>query len=108
MVTTLASRSVLIDLALLSDLVRPARTPIASAWARLSLAHKFLAAASVVVTCGMLLVGSWVAGWIEAGVVHNAAATAALYIDNAIKPHVQAPAAAAAGRSVKLEDIERA
>jgi signal transduction histidine kinase len=42
----------------------------------------------------MVLIGSWVAGRIEAAVVQNSAAAAALYMDNFISPHVQELASA--------------
>jgi hypothetical protein len=83
-----------VKITLLSELARSAKSKIKSVWARLSLSQRFCAAASVVVACGMILIGSWVAGRIEAGVVNNAAAAAALYIDNFVHPHVQELASA--------------
>ena len=87
-------RSNAVKITLLSELARSAKSKIKSVWARLSLSQRFCAAASVVVACGMILIGSWVAGRIEAGVVNNAAAAAALYIDNFVHPHVQELASA--------------
>jgi signal transduction histidine kinase len=71
------------------DVARAMQAKIQAGWARLSLSQKFCAAASVVVVCGMLLVGQWVASQIETGVVSNSAATTAFYIDNLVKPHLQ-------------------
>ena len=66
-----------------------ARDMVRAMQAKISLSQKFCAAASVVVVCGMLLIGQWVASQIETGVVNNSAATTALYIDNLVKPLLQ-------------------
>jgi signal transduction histidine kinase len=81
----------LIDASVLpgARIARAATAKVRSVWARLNLSQKFCAAASVVVVCGMALIGHWVASRIETGVVNNSAAAAALYIDNLVKPHLQ-------------------
>ena len=60
-----------------------------AAWKRCSLSVQFAMAASAVVVCGMLVIGSWVSDRIEAGVVHRAAAATALYMDSYVEPRVQ-------------------
>jgi len=72
------------------------RLPIAlarAAWQRFSLSLKFSMAASIVVTVGMIVIGSWVSARIEDGVVSNAATAGGSYVENHIAPHLQELAA---------------
>jgi len=72
------------------------RLPIAlgrAGWQRLSLSLKFSMAASIVVTIGMMVIGSWVSVRIEEGVVHTAATAGSSYVENHIAPHLQELAA---------------
>jgi signal transduction histidine kinase len=54
-----------------------------------SLAQQFLIVASGVLLLGMFTMGMWVTGRIEKGVADVRAASAALYINNFIAPHLQ-------------------
>jgi signal transduction histidine kinase len=58
-------------------------------WAGLSLAGQFIAAAMTVMICTMTVYGLWLDERIRAGVVHNTASGATLYINSAIEPHLQ-------------------
>ncbi|RJL06595.1 ATP-binding protein [Paracoccus siganidrum] len=55
----------------------------------MSLATQFVLAASVTLVSGMLVIGFWVASKIERGVMNNAAAMTALYVDAIIAPVLQ-------------------
>jgi signal transduction histidine kinase len=55
-------------------------------WNRLTLARQFLFAGSAVLIAGMGVLGIWVSGQIEAGVIRNSAAATALYVDSVIAP----------------------
>jgi signal transduction histidine kinase len=57
--------------------------------ARLSWAQRFLLASLVILVAGMAGIGAWVGGQIESGVVHQTAATTALYVDSVVAPHLQ-------------------
>lgn len=59
------------------------------AFARLSLARKFLLISFLVLFSGMLIIGTWVGRQIEIGVVNRTAAVKALYVDSFIAPHLQ-------------------
>ena len=56
---------------------------------RLGLATQFMLMSSLTVVLAMLILGYWVTAQIQHGVVHSAAAAAALYSDSLIEPHVQ-------------------
>ena len=58
-------------------------------WQQLSLTAKFMLAASLVVSCGMSLLGAWVAWRVEQDVIKHAAAESAFYMANFIEPHAQ-------------------
>lgn len=55
----------------------------------LSLVRQFLAATSLVLVAGMIILGQWVSAQIETGVVRNFATATAVYLDNFIEPHVR-------------------
>ncbi|MEQ1653939.1 MAG: ATP-binding protein [Hyphomicrobium sp.] len=58
-------------------------------WQALDLAAQFAVTAVAVIGTGMALLGWWVAGRIERGVIAHAAASAALHMDVFIETHVQ-------------------
>jgi signal transduction histidine kinase len=58
-------------------------------WRSWSLASQFTLVAAIVMGIAMAVLGSWVASRIESSVVNNTAASAALYMDRFIEPHVQ-------------------
>lgn len=58
-------------------------------WQALDLAAQFAVTAVAVIGTGMALLGWWVAGRIERGVIAHAAASAALHMDVFIEAHVQ-------------------
>ena len=58
-------------------------------WGSCSLAQQFAVVGSLVVVCGMVIIGAWVAKEIEGAVTRNTAASTALYMDSFIAPHVQ-------------------
>ncbi|MDX8460635.1 sensor histidine kinase [Mesorhizobium humile] len=59
---------------------------LARIWSRLSLAWQFVIAGGIGLLAVMLVVGLWVTSQIRDGVMHNAAATTALYVDSVIAP----------------------
>jgi signal transduction histidine kinase len=78
---------------MLNFLVRSRQTVVErlmARWASLSLAGQFIAAAMTVMICTMTIYGLWLDERIRAGVVHNTASGATLYINSAIEPHLQA------------------
>jgi signal transduction histidine kinase len=62
---------------------------VSQRWSASSLTAQFTFVAAMVMGIIMAVLGSWVAGRIETSVVHNTAASAALYMDRFIEPHVQ-------------------
>jgi signal transduction histidine kinase len=58
-------------------------------WRACSLATQFTAVAAVVMGIIMAVLGTWISARIESSVVSNTAASAALYMDRFIEPHVQ-------------------
>ena len=58
-------------------------------WRALGLASQFALAAALVIGTGMAILGSWVAGRIEKGVVEHAATSATLHLDSFVEPHLQ-------------------
>ncbi len=63
--------------------------PLRARWAAASLAAQFALASAIVITTGMALLGWWVSGRIERGVVEHGAASAALHMDIFIEPKLQ-------------------
>ncbi|RAZ87088.1 sensor histidine kinase [Mesorhizobium hawassense] len=59
---------------------------LARIWSELSLAWQFVIAGGIVLLAVMLVVGLWVTSQIRDGVLHNSAATTALYVDSVIAP----------------------
>jgi signal transduction histidine kinase len=62
---------------------------ITATWATWSLARQFLTCASLVLLPAMLLIGLWVSSSIRDSVTNNAAASAALYMENFVEPLIQ-------------------
>jgi signal transduction histidine kinase len=58
-------------------------------WAAASLAAQFALASAVVIATGMALLGWWVSGRIERGVIEHGAASAALHMDIFVEPQLQ-------------------
>ncbi len=63
---------------------------ITSIITRLSLAQQYMLANLVVLVISMTVIGWWVGGQIEAGVIDRTAAQTALYVDSVIDPPLQA------------------
>ena len=55
-------------------------------WNALSLAGQYCIAASAVLCCAMVAIGTWVTSEIEDGITTNAASSTALYVDSVIAP----------------------
>jgi signal transduction histidine kinase len=68
------------------DLVK---TQLVNLWTHLSLARQFMLASCVVIVGCMTGVGWWVSREIQAGVIHETAATTALYMNSFVAPLVQ-------------------
>jgi signal transduction histidine kinase len=75
---------------------------------RHNLVRQFLLVASGVLLLGMLTMGTWVTRRIESGVTEVAAASAALYINNFIAPHLQELAWSASLSAPNIEALNRA
>ena len=56
---------------------------------KLSLVHRFLLIGFLVLLAGMALIGTWVGGQIETGVVNGTGIVSNMYLDGAVTPHVQ-------------------
>ncbi len=54
----------------------------------LSLVQQFMLAGLVILLTGMIGIGAWMGQQIEAGVVHETATTAALYVNSFVAPHL--------------------
>jgi signal transduction histidine kinase len=63
---------------------------VAATWSRLSLTAQFILVAMSVMICSMTIYALWLDERIKAGVVQSAASGAALYINSAVEPHLQA------------------
>ena len=61
---------------------------------KLSLVHRFLLIGFLVLLAGMALIGTWVGGQIETGVVNGTGIVTNMYLDGAVSPHVQSLASA--------------
>src|SRR3569832_2422102 len=59
---------------------------LARVWGGLSLAWQFVIAGGIGLLAVMVVVGLWVTSQIRDGVLHNTAATTALYVDSVITP----------------------
>jgi signal transduction histidine kinase len=75
---------------------------------RHNLVRQFLLVASGVLLLGMLAMGTWVTRRIESGVTEVAAASAALYINNFIAPHLQELASTSSLSASNIEALNRA
>jgi signal transduction histidine kinase len=62
---------------------------IRARWSAASLAAQFAVTAAAVIGVSMALLGWWVAGRIERGVIEHAAASTSLHMDIFIEPHLQ-------------------
>lgn len=62
---------------------------ISGVFSRMDLPGRFLLVSLVIILLGSLRIGSWVSQIIEDGVVHQAGATSALYVDSFISPLFQ-------------------
>lgn len=62
---------------------------LVSRWRGSNLLTRFVVTSSALMLGGMLALGSWMAQRIETGVVNNAAATAALFVNSLVKASVQ-------------------
>ncbi|NOT70440.1 MAG: hypothetical protein HOP09_03865 [Hyphomicrobium sp.] len=71
------------------EAIRGMMLTLRTRWRAADLATQFALTALIVVGCGMAVLGSWVAGRIERGVIAHAAASAALHMDLFIEPHLQ-------------------
>lgn len=69
---------------------------ITSIFNRLSLAQQYMLASLIVLIISMIVMGWWVGGQIEAGVIDRTAAQTALYVDSVIDPPLQALSAGSA------------
>ncbi len=63
--------------------------PLRARWAAASLAAQFALASAVVIASGMAILGFWVSGRIERGVIEHSAASAALHMDVFVEPQLQ-------------------
>jgi len=54
-----------------------------------TLARQFMLASFVVLLAGMLIIGWWISGQIERGVINQTAGVTALYVDSFVAPHLQ-------------------
>ena len=61
---------------------------------RLSVFQRFMVASFTILIAGMLGVGTWIGGQIEANVSRETGATTALYVDSFVAPHLQELASA--------------
>jgi hypothetical protein len=73
-----------------------------NAFSRLSLVHRFLLIGFLILLGGMALIGSWVGGQIQSGVISGTGVVTNMYLDGAIAPHVQSLAS-----GERLDDADR-
>jgi signal transduction histidine kinase len=71
------------------NFIAPLIAELRARWTAASLAAQFAVAAAAVIGISMALLGSWVAGRIERGVIDHAAASESLHMDIFIEPHLQ-------------------
>ena len=74
--------------------------------ARFSLMQQMLAGGGVILLAGMLIVGAWVAGEIESGVVRRAGLVTALYVDSFVSPLLQSLAGGGSLREIDRDDLD--
>jgi signal transduction histidine kinase len=60
-----------------------------NALSKLSLVHRLLLVGFLILLAGMALIGTWVGGQIETGVLNGTGVVTNMYLDGAIAPHVQ-------------------
>jgi signal transduction histidine kinase len=77
-------------------------------WLRHSLARQFILVAFGVLLVGMFTLGTWVAKRIESGVAEIAAASAALYLNSLLAPHLQELASGNSLSVSRMETLNRA
>jgi signal transduction histidine kinase len=77
-------------------------------WLRHSLARQFILVAFGVLLVGMFTLGTWVAKRIESGVAEIAAASAALYLNSLLAPHLQELASGSSLSASRMETLNRA
>jgi signal transduction histidine kinase len=63
--------------------------PLRARWAAASLAAQFALTSAIVIATGMAILGWWVSGRIERGVIEHGAASAALHMDIFVEPQLQ-------------------
>ena len=68
---------------------RPGRLRVRELVGRLSLAQRFALACLLVLVTGAVVIGRWVSGEIESGVIRRTSAVTALYVDSFVSPHLQ-------------------
>ena len=73
-----------------------------NAISRFNLVHRFLLIGFLILSIGMVLIGTWVGSQIETGVISGTGVVTNMYLDGAISPHVQS--LAGGGR---LDDADR-
>jgi signal transduction histidine kinase len=73
-----------------------------NAFSRLSLVRRFLLIGFLILLGGMALIGSWVGGQIQSGVISGTGVVTNMYLDGAIAPHVQSLAS-----GERLDDADR-
>ncbi len=74
---------------------------------QMTLLRRFMLASLVILILGMVGVGAWVGGQIEAGVVHRSALTTALYVDSFIAEHLQNISANGTISGAEIADLDR-
>jgi signal transduction histidine kinase len=77
-------------------------------WLRHNLARQFILVAFGVLLVGMFTLGTWVTRRIETGVAETSAASAALYINSLLAPHLQDLASRDALSVTSIEALNRA
>jgi len=75
-------------------------------FARFSLVQQMLAGGAVVLLVGALVVGTWVAGEIERGVISRAGLVTGLYVDSFVSPMLQSVAGGGALRDTDRDALD--
>lgn len=71
------------------DIAAPWWSRVSSGWRDASISVRFSVVAGLITLSGMFIVGEWAARRVEAGIIDNHAADAALYTDSVIAAHLQ-------------------